>query len=387
MFAFTPPGSTIGLLGGGQLGRMFGIAARRMGYRVHTYEPAPDSPAGQVSDREFNGSYQDAALLAEFTDSVDVITFEFENIPADVVEALASQRPVFPRAEVLHICQNRLREKRFLQRQGYPHAPFELVETAAQLTAALRTLGPPAVLKTADFGYDGKGQVKISAENSAATMAEFSGPAVLESWVDFERELSVICARDQRGQVAAFPAVENHHARHILDHSIAPGRFPPEVVAAATEIAVNLTHDLGVVGLLAVEFFLCADGRLLVNELAPRPHNSGHFTFDACVTSQFEQQLRAVCGLPFGSPAMLCPAVMVNLLGDLWQNGTVPDWMPVLRHPRTKLHLYGKVEGRPGRKMGHYCVLDETVDRAVNTALRLQHELLHANPHSLSPHP
>jgi 5-(carboxyamino)imidazole ribonucleotide synthase len=382
MFVFTPPGSTIGLLGGGQLGRMFGIAARRMGYRVHTYEPAPDSPAGQISDREFTGSYQDTALLAEFTESVDVITFEFENIPADVVEALAARCPVFPRAEVLHICQNRLREKRFLQRHGYPHAPFDLVQTPDQLTAALGAIGRPAVLKTADFGYDGKGQVKISTENEAALVAGFSGPAVLESWIDFDRELSVICARNQRGKATAFPVVENHHSRHILDHSIAPGRFAPEVVAQATEIAENLTHDLGVVGLLAVEFFVPANGRLLVNELAPRPHNSGHFTFDACVTSQFEQQLRAVCGLPFGSPDLLSPAVMVNLLGDLWKDGAMPDWNPVLRHPRTKLHLYGKVEGRPGRKMGHYCVLDETVDQAVNTALRLKQELLHANPHS-----
>lgn len=380
MFVLTPPGSTVGLLGGGQLGRMFGIAARRMGYRVHTYEPAPDSPAGQISDREFTGSYQDRELLHEFVASVDVITFEFENIPSAVVEELAEQRPVYPRAEVLHICQNRAREKRFLQTGAYPHVPFELVETPAQLAAAIERLGLPAVLKTADFGYDGKGQVRITPENQSEVVQSFKAPAILEAWIDFDRELSVVCARDQRGRAVPFPVAENHHARHILDHTVAPGRFDPQVVLRALEIAEAITHDLKVVGLLAVELFLTGDGRLLVNELAPRPHNSGHFTFDACVTSQFEQQLRAVCGLPFGSPALLSPAVMVNLLGDLWTNGRMPDWRPILNEPKTKLHLYGKSEGRPGRKMGHFCVLDQHVETAVSTALRLKEALHDANP-------
>jgi 5-(carboxyamino)imidazole ribonucleotide synthase len=375
MPVITPPGSTVGLLGGGQLGRMFGIAARRMGYRVHTYEPAPDSPAGQISDREFTGSYQDRDLLKEFVASVDVITFEFENIPAALVEELALQRPVFPRAEVLHICQNRAREKSFLQAGHYPHVPFALVETPAELDFAFERIGLPAVLKTADFGYDGKGQVKVTPENRSEVLQAFSGPAILEAWIDFDRELSVVCARDQRGRALPFPVAENHHARHILDHTIAPGRFAPQIISQALEITEAIIHDLDVVGLLAVEYFLTKDGRLLVNELAPRPHNSGHFTFDACVTSQFEQQLRAVCGLPFGSPALRCPAVMVNLLGDLWIEGRMPDWYPVLSEPNTKFHLYGKSEGRPGRKMGHFCVLDDNIETAVSTALRIKREL------------
>jgi len=379
MLVLTPPGSTIGLLGGGQLGRMFGIAARRMGYRVHTYEPAPDSPAGQISDREFTGSYQDGVLLNEFADSVDVITFEFENIPFTVVEGLAERRPVFPRAQVLHVCQNRAREKCFLRNGGYPHAPFALVETPSDLAAAIERIGLPAVLKTADFGYDGKGQVKITTENRPEVLRSFSGPAVLEAWVAFDRELSVVCARDQHGHALPFSVAENHHVRHILDHTIAPGRFDPAVMAQASEIAEAITHDLEVVGLLAVEFFLTPDRQLLVNELAPRPHNSGHFTFDACVTSQFEQQLRAVCGLPFGSPAPLTAAVMVNLLGDLWRDGRMPDWHPVLKEPNAKLHIYGKTEGRPGRKMGHFCVLDRNVEAAVTTALRIKEELHRAN--------
>ena len=215
----------------------------------------------------------------------------------------------------------------------------------------------------------------MTPENRSEVLQASSGPAILEAWVDFDRELSVVCARDQRGRALAFPVAENHHARHILDHTIAPGRFAPPVVARALEIAEAIVHDLDVVGLLAVEYFLTTDGRLLVNELAPRPHNSGHFTFDACVTSQFEQQLRAVCGLPFGSPALLSPAVMVNLLGDLWSEGRMPDWHPILREPNAKFHLYGKSEGRPGRKMGHFCVLDGDIEAAVSTALRIKKEL------------
>src|SRR6201993_1143139 len=357
------PGSTIGVLGGGQLGRMFGIAARRMGYRVHTYESTPDSPAGQVSDREFTGSYTDEAALREFVQSVDVITFEFENIPSAVIDRLALEKPVHPRSEVLHICQNREREKNFLAAHGYPHVPFRIIAGKDDLQEALAVLGLPAVLKTADFGYDGKGQQKIqdAGEVDVSTLGGRKG--VLEKWIEFDCELSVICARGSDGQLSAFPVTENVHHRHILDHSIALARMPADLQREATEIAKSLATDLEVVGLLAVEFFFTTSGKLLVNELAPRPHNSGHYTFDACVTSQFEQQLRAVCGLPLGDTRLLTPVLMRNLLGDVWANGT-PDWPRLLALPGLRLHLYGKSEPRPGRKMGHYCVLSSSMEQA-----------------------
>jgi 5-(carboxyamino)imidazole ribonucleotide synthase len=374
------PGATIGVLGGGQLGRMFGIAARRLGYRVHTYEASPDSPAGQISDREFTGSYTDEAKIAEFVDSVDVITFEFENIPAAVLDWIATKKPIHPRSEVLHICQNRQREKTFLRANGYPIAPFRVVGNEDELKVGLQEVGYPAVLKTADFGYDGKGQQKIAVAADADFAPYLGGKAVLEGWVDFDCEISVIAARGGDGAVCTFPAAENVHSHHILDYSIIPGRVPDRIQREASEVARSIATDLDVVGLLAVEFFVTSDGRLLVNELAPRPHNSGHYTFDACVTSQFEQQLRAVCGHPFGSPELLVPTVMVNLLGDLWSEGRPPDWSPILAQPRAKLHLYGKLEGRPGRKMGHYCVLGPTLDEAFKIAMNIRSEIRHASP-------
>jgi 5-(carboxyamino)imidazole ribonucleotide synthase len=374
-----PPGSTVGLLGGGQLGRMFAIAARRMGYRVHTYEPSPDSPAGQISDREFNGSYSDWDLLETFVQSVDVVTFEFENIPAEVVDRISRSKPVHPRSEVLHICQNREREKNFLHTHHYPHAPFAVLSDRDELDAALEAIGTPAVLKSADFGYDGKGQQMIYPGTRPDRLIGTAGRSILEKWISFDQELSVICARDAHGQAAVFPASENVHTRHILDYSIVPARIDPAVQSLAQTVAKNIANDLNVVGLIAVEFFLSHDNGLIVNELAPRPHNSGHYTVDACLTSQFEQQLRAVCGLPFGSPDLLRPVVMVNLLGDLWKAGAQPDWGPILKEPCAKLHLYGKLEGRPGRKMGHFCVLRETVEEALTDALQIKQELLAAN--------
>jgi 5-(carboxyamino)imidazole ribonucleotide synthase len=374
-----PPGSTIGLLGGGQLGRMFAIAARRMGYRVHTFEPSPDSPAGQISDREFNGSYADSELLETFVQSVDVVTFEFENIPAEVVDRISRSKPVHPRSEVLHICQNREREKTFLRRHHYPHAPFAIVSDQAELDAALESIGTPAVLKGTDFGYDGKGQQKINPGDQFEYSRATVGRSIVEKWISFDRELSVICARDAKGTLCVFPASENVHTRHILDYSIVPGRIDPAVQGLAQSIAKKIAGDLNVVGLMAVEFFLTRDNELIVNELAPRPHNSGHYTFDACLTSQFEQQLRAVCGLPFGSPDLLRPVVMVNLLGDLWNEGVQPDWRPILNNPYAKLHLYGKLEARPGRKMGHFCVLRETTEQALAEALEIKQILINAN--------
>lgn len=337
---------------------MFGIAARRMGYRVHAFEPHPDSPAGQISDVEVNAPFSDGAALGRFAAEVGVVTFEFENIPLSAIDAVARVTPVHPRGEVLHICQNREREKEFLRRNGFPHAPFAVVDSAAALASAVGTIGTPGVLKTADFGYDGKGQVKLSGtEDAEEVWRTFGAPrGVFEKWIPFEAELSVVVARGRDGGTVAFPASENIHQHHILDLSIVPARMAPEVAAEAGCIAERLAVALDVVGLLAVEFFLTADGTLLVNELAPRPHNSGHYTFDACVTSQFEQQLRAVCDLPLGDPSLLSPVVMWNLLGHLWEQGE-PDWTVILSEPRAKLHLYGKASARPGRKMGHVCVL------------------------------
>ena len=347
-----------------------------MGYRVHAFEPNPDSPAGQISDVEVNAAYTDTAALERFAAGVDVISFEFENIPLSAIEAAARVCPVRPRGEVLHICQNRAREKNFLHRGGFPHAPFAVVDSAESLAAALGELGTPAVLKTADFGYDGKGQVKIDgAVDGAEVWRKFDAPrGVLEKWIPFQAELSVVVARGLDGRTTAFPASENVHRRHILDLSIVPARFPAGGCEKARRIACEIAVALDVVGLLAVEFFLTAKGDLLVNELAPRPHNSGHYTFDACVTSQFEQQLRAVCGLPLGAPDLLSPVVMWNLLGDLWKNGE-PDWSAILSEPWARLHLYGKAEARPGRKMGQVCVLAATTQEALEVVAALKTKL------------
>jgi 5-(carboxyamino)imidazole ribonucleotide synthase len=355
------PGATLGVLGSGQLGRMFAIAARRMGYRVHTLSPEYDTPTGQVADREVQAAYDDLDAVREFARGVDVVTFEFENVSAAAAEAAAASTPVRPSGSVLHTCQHRLREKRFLAGASFPVAPFAVVRSASELTAALDTVGLPAVLKTAGWGYDGKGQVKIGAVSEAAAAWASLGTfeAVLEAWIDFERELSVVAARGLDGSYADYGPIENRHKNHILDLSIAPAGLPPQVAREAGEIARGVLAALDVVGVLCVELFWTRDGRLLVNELAPRPHNSGHLTFDAAVTSQFEQQLRAICGLPLGATDLLRPAAMANLLGDLWQGGE-PDWVAACRSPAVKLHLYGKATPRPGRKMGHLTALAET---------------------------
>jgi len=359
-----PPGSTIGVLGSGQLGRMFAIAARRMGYRVHTFSPETDTPTGQVADVEITASYDDLDALRTFVGAVDIVTFEFENIPATTVNAVAELVVVRPSGLVLHTTQHRLREKMFLAKRGFPITPFRPVHSLADLLAGLRDLGCPAVLKTAGFGYDGKGQSKITllGEAEAALRMLNGQEAVLEAFVDFEREVSVVAARGLDGTFAHYGVIENAHRHHILDVSIAPAAVPARIAHEAMEIARSLLEQLDVVGVLCVEFFLTRDGKLLVNELAPRPHNSGHFTVDACMTSQFEQQLRAVCGLPLGSPELLRPAAMVNLLGDLWQQSE-PDWAAACAFPEVKLHLYGKLVPRPSRKMGHLTGLAATAGR------------------------
>jgi 5-(carboxyamino)imidazole ribonucleotide synthase len=359
------PGSTIGVLGSGQLGRMFAIAARRMGYRVHTFSPETDTPTGQVADVEVQAPYDDLDAVRDFTRHVHVVTFEFENIPVTTVDAVAERVSVRPSGVVLHTSQHRLREKTFLARGGFPVTPFRAVSCLQDLQAGVYDLGLPAVLKTAGFGYDGKGQSKITSltEGEAALQALEGQEAILEAFVDFEREVSVVAARGLDRSFAHYGVIENAHRHHILDVSIAPAVVTPKIAQEAVEIARTILEALDAVGVLCVEFFLTRDGKLLVNELAPRPHNSGHLTFDACVTSQFEQQLRAVCGLSLGSTEQYRPAAMANLLGDLWQHSE-PNWPAACAFPEVKLHLYGKLIPRLGRKMGHLTALGASAGAA-----------------------
>ncbi len=344
---------------------MFAIEARKMGYRVHTFSPDSGTPTGQIADIETCASYVDLAAVRDFARSVDVITFEFENVPAMAISAAADIVDVFPSGDVLHTTQNRLREKTFLTENGFPVTPFRPVRLVDDLYKAVDELGFPCVLKTAGFGYDGKGQTRLTApqdiEAAFATLAGSEG--ILEAFVDFEKEVSVVCARGRDGRFAHYGVIENVHSNHILDISFAPADVSPSVGKDAVAIARQIATAFDYVGTLCVEFFLTADDHLLVNEIAPRPHNSGHLTFGACITSQFEQQLRAVCGLPLGSTEFYRPAAMANILGDLWKNGE-PDWNAALTDPDIKLHLYGKTEPRPGRKMGHLTVLATDVSAA-----------------------
>lgn len=358
------PGATLGVLGSGQLGRMLAQVARRLGYRVLVYSPFADTPAGQLADEEVCAAYDDAEALAAFARRCGAITVEFENIPAAALETCAAFAPVRPGPGVLHVAQNRLREKTFLRDHGFPVAPFARVDDLAGLERALAELGAPAVLKTAGFGYDGKGQrvVKGADEARAAYRELGGGTLVLEAFVRFEREVSVVAARGLGGETRDFGVIDNYHALHILDLSVAPSSLPARRQAEARELARALLETLDVVGVLCAELFVTEDGALLVNELAPRPHNSGHLTIEACLASQFEQQLRAVCGLPLGVSELRQPAAMANLLGDLWRSGE-PDWLRVLATD-VRLHLYGKAEARPGRKMGHLTALAGTPGEA-----------------------
>ncbi len=376
------PAKTIGVLGGGQLGRMFAHSAERLGYRVHIFEPSADCPAGEVAAREINAPYTDAIALQEFARSCDVVTYEFENIPAEPLRGIEPLVPLHPHWRVLEICQNRTREKNWLRSNGFPHVPFAEVEAGGDLAAAVRAIGLPCVVKTADFGYDGKGQRKLTDEAGiAAAVSAFAGQrAVVEKFIRFDCEVSVVVARSSTGEMRAFPVVENIHTRHILDFSIAPARVPAAVSGAAELLARSIMERLDVVGLLAIELFVTPGGGLLVNELAPRPHNSGHVTMDACVTSQFEQHVRAVAGLPLGDPRLVSPAVMVNILGDAWtwREGECvgePDWAALLESGQAKLHLYGKREPRVGRKMGHFTLCAATVEEAFAQAQALKAKL------------
>lgn len=373
------PGSTIGVLGSGQLGRMLALAARPLGYHVHVFSPEQGTPTGQVADVEVCAAYDNLDAVRDFARRVDVVTYEFENVPALTAAACQEFAPLRPGPQALHISQNRLREKAFFAANSLPTTPFAAVHSLADLQAGLAQIGCPAVLKTAISGYDGKGQIKLTHPHEAAAAWQAVGqvPCILEGWVTFERELSVVGARGVDGRFAHYGVIENSHHHHILDVSKAPAEVPARVAQDAIEMARCVLAALDVVGVLCVEFFLTAEGQLLLNEIAPRPHNSGHLTIEACVTSQFEQQLRAVCGLPLGSPMYRQPAAMANLLGDLWFSAhqdtesphaeakeQTPGWTAVLGIPNLKVHLYGKREARPGRKMGHMTALADTIEEA-----------------------
>ncbi len=370
------PGSTIGVLGSGQLGRMFTIAARRLGYRVHVLSPDTDTPTGQVADVEINSPYDDFDTVASFAKKVQVVTFEFENVPMKTAELVEGYVPVRPAGTVLHVTQNRLREKTFLRDAGFPVTPFRAVHGPEDLTAALEQFGVPAVLKTAEWGYDGKGQAKIASLDQAADAWSAIGeqPAILEQHIDFDSELSVVAARGLDGQVSPFAPFSNSHRNHILDVSISPAVVSERVAREATEIARGVLTKLEVIGVLCVEFFVTQDEQLLINELAPRPHNSGHLTIDAHVSCQFEQQVRAVCGLPLGSAEQLRPAAMANLLGEVWGNGE-PNWSAACGYSEVKLHLYGKAAARPGRKMGHLTALADESGLAAERVLAARRAL------------
>lgn len=361
------------------MGRMLALEARRSGYRVAvlTNEP-PGCPGGQFADHEFNGSFEDAELRARFLDVVDVVTAEFENIPDDCLRAVEAVRPLRPGRTAIYTTQHREREKLFLREHGIACAPFRIVQDLVGLEKAVAELGRPCVIKTAAFGYDGKGQAKVTADTVLAEAWQaFEGEhAVVEQWVPFVKEVSVVGARALDGSTAVHGVVENEHADHILDVSIAPARVSTAVEQEALRLWQAVATGLDYVGTMAVELFVTADGEVMVNEIAPRPHNSGHHTIDACRTNQFQQQLRAVCGLPLGDAGLHSPAVMVNLLGDVWPEPEVhPDWSPILEHPRAKLHLYGKASARAKRKMGHFTVLGEDPESALTTAREMQGRL------------
>ncbi len=367
------PNSTIGVFGSGQLGRMFAIEARKLGYRVATFSPETDTPMGQIADVEINAHYEDLEAVEKFAKSVDVVTFEFENVPSECIETAAKFVQVHPRGEILYTTQNRLREKLFLSENGFPVTPFKHIKSLQDL----ENIKFPTVLKTAGFGYDGKGQTKLNSANDIEkAFANLNGQeAVLEDFVEFEKEVSCVCARDAKGNFAHFGVIENAHANHILDVSFSPAIVSKKTFDEAVEITRKIAEKFDYVGTMCVEFFVKKNGAILVNEIAPRPHNSGHLTIDACVTNQFEQQVRAVCGLPLGSTELLKPAAIANLLGDIWENGE-PNWAKALEIPNVKLHLYGKQEARKGRKMGHLTCLAETVEKAVENVRKAKESLL-----------
>lgn len=366
------PGSIIGVLGGGQLGRMMALAARRMGYRIVVLDPNPRCPTAQVADGVVVGALDDLDSATHLARQVDVITLDTEHVPAELLSELEKIVPVRPGSSVLGTINDRQIQKQFLDKLGLPQAKWAPATTTEELTAALGKLGRPAIVKVRSQGYDGKGQIRINEQADAnAEHAKLRGaPAVAEALVPFKREISVILARGIDGDTRIYPIAENVHRRHILHTTRAPAPMTTAGEARAKEIGCEVARALGHIGVMAVEMFELDDGSLLVNEIAPRTHNSGHYTWGACVTSQFEQHVRAICGIPLGDPRAMSGSVMVNLIGDLWAKGE-PNWLPVLERPEARLHLYGKIGPAPGRKMGHVLLLDDDTDRALKTADQL----------------
>lgn len=373
------PGSTIGIIGGGQLGRMIVMEARRLGYHTLVLDPDPKSPAGQVADGQIIGALTDTNSMKDLARRVQVATYEFENIDANAVDIAEALVPVYPGSAILRIAQHRIREKETLARLGFPVPNFTALRSREDLDEALRRMPLPLMMKTATAGYDGKGQAVVrtpgDADTAFAHLSVQCDTLILEEFIELAMELSVICARSADGQVTCYPTAENRHRNGILDVTLVPARVPPSVSALAQELAIEIAQGLRLVGLLAVEMFLGRDGRLLINELAPRPHNSGHYTLDACPTSQFEQLLRVICQLPLGSTELYAPATMANLLGDLWPGSGHPDFAQVLAVPGVRLYLYGKAQARPGRKMGHLCSVAESADVALTRVLNARSRL------------
>lgn len=376
----TLPGATLGMLGGGQLGRMFTIAARTMGYEVVVLDPDKESPAGKLATTHICADYADKAALDKIAKSCDAITTEFENVPASTLEALAKTKPVRPGAKAISIAQDRIQEKNFLKDNGFNTAPFAVINSLEDLKNSIGKIGTPAILKVSRFGYDGKGQFGINAESDIEKAWEtLEGEAcVLEQRMPLDIEVSVVLARSTESEIITYPVAENIHEGGILDVSVVPARIDSALEEKVIKMAKDIASALDYVGVMAVEFFI-SNGELLVNEIAPRPHNSGHYTLDACMTDQFEQQVRAVCGLPLGETTLLSPVVMINMLGNIWHGGNAPKWQKLLDHPNVKLHLYGKHEARPGRKMGHFNVLASNIDDALNLANDLKVQLSKAD--------
>lgn len=367
------PGATLGVLGGGQLGRMFCMAARNMGYRTVVLDPDINSPAAGVADHHLQADYTDVDSLAKMASMCDAITTEFENVPAESLKFLSSHKPVHPSAEAVAIARHRILEKDYARNSGLNPAPYALIATAADFDAAITVTGLPGIIKTTTLGYDGKGQQIINDKTQLASAFNDLGQVecVLEKKMDLALEISVLLARNAEGEVACYPPGENEHVNGILHKSIVPARINKDIAEKARQQAIGLADKINYVGVLAVEFFITSDDQLIFNEMAPRPHNSGHYTMDASVVSQFEQQVRVICGLTPGDARLTSPVVMINLLGDLWP----VNWLNCLADPALKLHLYGKHEARAGRKMGHFNLLSEDMDQAIEAADKIFHKL------------
>lgn len=372
------PDATLGVLGGGQLGRMFIVTARTMGYRVIVLDPDPHSPAAEIANEHICAAFDDHVALEKMGRACAAVTTEFENVPAESLNFLATLCPVRPSAKSVAIAQNRIREKTFLRDHGFLTAAFTAVNSIDELAPALKKVGPSALLKISQFGYDGKGQASVNTLTEAVAAFEQMGrkPCVLEQRLHLKTEISVVVARSATGETVAYPAAENTHVNGILDLSVVPAQVSDALSQQAIHDARAVADKLDYCGVMAVEFFVVENDQLLINEIAPRPHNSGHYTMDACLTSQFDQQVRAMCGLPLGDARLLSPVAMVNILGNAWRGNVAPPWNAVLDEPCAKLHLYGKREARAGRKMGHFTCIGDTTEKATILARNIQNKLL-----------